>query len=101
MARKSKSQESGTDSVEQSSRNLWLEAHQGQCEKRRRQRILLERSVVWILPGEQPLRKMQGPAKISGVLMKVFHQEPAENAAGQADSRRNCDAQLHGEFFRA
>jgi hypothetical protein len=101
MARKSKSQESGTDSVEQTSRNLWLQAHQGQREKGRRQGILLERSVVWIFAGEQPLRKMQGPAEISGVLMKVLHQEPAEDAAGQADSRRNCDAQLHEEFFRA
>jgi hypothetical protein len=44
---------------------------------------------------------MQGPAEISGVLMKVLHQEPAEDAAGQADSRRNCNAQLHEKFFRA
>jgi hypothetical protein len=32
--------------------------------------------------------------------MKVLHQEPAENAAGHADSRRNRDAQPHQKFFR-
>ena len=101
MARESESQKRGTQSVERAGSNLGLQADQRQREKRRRQGILLEGSVVGILPREQPLRKIERPAEVGSVLVSVRHQEPAEDAAGRADRRRNYDAQLHEEFFRA
>jgi hypothetical protein len=90
-----KGQRCGTDSVEEAGSGLGLKADEGQREQAGGERILLERRVVWILPGEQAVRKVESPAEIGGILMKMFHQEPAEDAAGQAYGGRNHDTQLH------
>ena len=53
------------DAVEQRTRDLWSQTDKRQCEKRSGQRILFERRVVGILPGEQTMRQMQVALKYS------------------------------------
>src|SRR4029077_14036958 len=62
------------------------------------ERILLEWSIVGVLLGKKPVGKVKGPAEVGGVLMKMFHQKPAERTARNANRSRNCNAPSHGVF---
>ena len=49
LARESKSQQRGADAPEQLRPQLWGQAQKRKREETSRERILLERSVVWVL----------------------------------------------------
>jgi len=57
MPRETEGQQGRTDSPEESGGHFRPQAHEGKCEHCRRERVLFERRIVGVLPGQQPVRK--------------------------------------------
>ena len=99
VAGQPESQQRRADSPEKSGGNFGGKTQKRQRKETRGERILLQRSVVGILALQHVPRETQGPAEISGVLMEMHHEKPAEDSAGQSDRRRDCDAPSHGRVW--
>lgn len=85
LAGQSESQQGRADSEKEAGCDFRLQANEGKGEQSCRKRILLERSVVWVLSCEVALSQMKRPMKISRTLVQSLQEKEAKRSGSQAE----------------